>query len=149
MVQKSKKSSQNMTSILALIVGLAALAIAIIALVNNKKDGYSPGSSCCTSSCAESKDGWCIGTDESGNLTFNYGGDTMLTLSSTGLLTPKNYAGLPDFIENGQAMSLQAQDKNQGYGYLTCSGCDPDKTTSVTVLPSDYGAPTSWILRKH
>ena len=41
------KKSDNITSILALIIGLAALTVAIVALVNNKKDDFTADDSTC------------------------------------------------------------------------------------------------------
>jgi len=77
------QKSQNMTSILALIVGLTALIIAIIALVNNQQDGYSSAdATCCVDSCAgPASTGWCIGTDTYDTLTFNYNGIARVMIS--------------------------------------------------------------------
>ena len=78
------KKSDNITSILALIVVLAALTVAIVALVNNKKDDFTAtDSSCCVENC-DNEDGWCIGTqEENGNgnrksLVFNCKGTPKL-----------------------------------------------------------------------
>ena len=86
------KKSDNMTSILALIVGLAALTVAIVALVNNKKDDFTADdSSCCMSkgqTCKDEKSGWCIGTDGDA-LTFNLNGVPKFKLNSDGMVTGK------------------------------------------------------------
>ena len=63
------KKSDNMTSILALIIGLAALTVAIVSLVNNKKDDFTTtDSSCCVKNCDDKK--WCIYEDTNKSLVF-------------------------------------------------------------------------------
>ena len=81
------KKSDNMTSILTLIIGLAALTVAIVALVNNKKDYYTADdSTCCMlkgQTCKDEKSGWCIGTNTDNNLTFYFQGNEISTFDNS------------------------------------------------------------------
>jgi len=79
----AKKS--NYMQMINLCGWIVALTLAIIALVNNKKDKYSsPASPCsCVTSC-ESQEGWCIGADPDNdvNLNFNYNGKVQFQVQS-------------------------------------------------------------------
>ena len=81
------KKSDNITSILALIIGLAALTVAIVSLVNNKKDDFTTISegSCCVDECDDNTDsGWCIYEDTKKSLVFKCLGKPKFTIPLDG-----------------------------------------------------------------
>ena len=77
----------NYMQIIMFCLIVTALVIAIIALVraNNEKFEGDSTTCCLSTSCDsdEGKKGWCIGTDHSGNLNFNYKGTLIKTILSS------------------------------------------------------------------
>jgi hypothetical protein len=128
MTHKSKKS-MNGTNILALILGFSALAVAIAALVNNKKDKYTDASGCCVTGCGQDDDGWCIGEDDQNNLAFKFNGTAVFTV------VQENVMRTDDMVKFGEDYSLSGP----GGGPLTACGANSTRAPCTPSGSKDFG----------
>ena len=146
MTHKSKKS-MNGTNILALIVGFSALAVAIAALVNNKKDNYTSANDCCVEKCDGGEgDGWCIGKDDDDNLTFNYGKTVVFKINKSS--SPFTSDDIVKYTDTLNMLNKDGALLGSTSGYNACpkyhNDCLAGEGLGNNYIAGNYGWFTTW-----